>query len=159
MTEKKFFHAGIAVDNLDFAVSFFERIFGFELVQSRRIDNPYLWKLIGKQGTSAEVRMMAIDSDTFLEILEWTKPDTSHQPEYHRDLDITDVGAQHLCIYSEDAESLFQRLGAEPSVEFISAEVTEIASGPNKDAKVFFVKVFGFLFLEIFQKAPASSES
>jgi hypothetical protein len=97
--------------------------------------------------------MMAIDSDTFLELLEWSNPDTLDRLE-RSELEITDVGAQHLCLYSEDARYLYQRLMAEPSVEFVSAEVTEVAAGPNKGANVFFVKVFGFLFLEIFQKAP-----
>jgi hypothetical protein len=66
--------------------------------------------------------------------------------------DLTSVGVQHLCLYVDNASLLFDNLKNCSQVRMISKCVTEVPIGPNKGARVFFVQVFGFLFLEIFQK-------
>ena len=150
--EKRLFHVGISVPDIDIAVSFFERIFNFKLVQNRRIEGPYLWSLVGESNVTAEVRMLQMDSDTFLEILCWTNSDFSQSLSHLQNTRITSVGAQHICVYSNNATQTFEQLKVEVGVEFISDQVTEVLSGPNLGAKVFFVRLFGFLFLEVFQR-------
>ena len=152
MTVRKFFHAGIAVQDIDLAVDFFVRIFGFELTQNRIIEGQYLSDLIGEKGVSAQVRMLQMDDEVFLELLKWSNTNKVMEANKTARIELTEVGAQHICLYTEDAHRTYEALKAEDSVEFISSQVAEVTAGPNSGAKVFFVRVFDFLFLEVFQK-------
>ena len=152
MTVRKFFHAGIAVQDIDLAVDFFVRIFGFELTQNRIIEGQYLHDLIGEKGLTAQVRMLQMDDEVYLELLKWSNSNKVMGPNKARRTELTEVGAQHICLYTDDAHRTFEAMKAEDSVEFISSQVTEVTAGPNSGAKVFFVRVFEFLFLEVFQK-------
>ena len=154
MNAKKLFHFGIAVKDVDSSAEFFARVFGFPTIQEREITSDYLWRLVGEPGVSARVKMLEIDSDCYLELLTWSGPDglASSSQAQSTQLGITQLGAQHICLYTEDAKETYSLLKAEQEVEFISTEITTVEAGPNKGARVFFVRVYGFLFLEIFQK-------
>ena len=154
MNEKKLFHFGIAVKDVDSSAEFFERVFGFRTVQEREITSEYLWRLVGQPGVSARVKMLEIEPDCYLELLEWSGQDvfTSSSQEQLGDLAITQLSAQHICLYTDDVQETHSLLEAEKEVEFVSTEITTVDTGPNKGARVFFVRIYGFLFLEIFQK-------
>ncbi len=150
MTEFRLFHLGIAVSDLDIATEFFERVFGFELISSRVASHGYLGKLVGSPGITAKINMLRIDENNLLEILEWA-PISSGGPRQSFRVKINEYAAQHLCLYTNDAELVFSKLKSE-EVEFISDAPIVVEDGPNKGAKVFFVKAFGFLYIEIFQR-------
>jgi catechol 2,3-dioxygenase-like lactoylglutathione lyase family enzyme len=152
MKEPRLFHVGIAVDDIEIATSFFQRVFNFELVQSRTVSHSYLGELVGSPEIQAKINMLTIDDHNLMEILEWSSPHF-HSPESVDGRRIYESRAQHLCLYTNDAEVVFSKLKLE-EVEFISETPVTIELGPNKGAKVFFIKVFGFLYIEIFQKPP-----
>jgi catechol 2,3-dioxygenase-like lactoylglutathione lyase family enzyme len=152
MSTKKLFHVGIAVKDVDSSAEFFERVFGFRTVQEREITSDYIWRLVGQQGVSARVRMLEIEPDCYLELLTWSGPGQLSSTTQVGELGITQFSAQHICLYTDDAKETYSLLEVEKDVEFVSTEITTVESGPNKGARVFFVKVYGFLFLEVFQK-------
>jgi catechol 2,3-dioxygenase-like lactoylglutathione lyase family enzyme len=152
MKNSSLFHVGIAVPDIEIATKFFQRVFNFELVLSRTVSHDYLGRLVGHKGISAKINMLRIDENNLLEILEWSPVHSDHaQDEY--EARIFDRGAQHLCFYTDDADLIYANLLLE-NVVFLSDAPITVEDGPNIDAKVFFIKVFGFLFIEIFQKPP-----
>lgn len=152
MSEQRFFHYGISVPNVDVTCDFFERVFGFKILQKRTIKHPYIYRLIGRQDVRAEVAMIEIDSTSLLEVLAWNSDTQSVDDSLPNHVQLTDIGAQHICFFSDEIDILYTRILLEPEVEIVSDGVVEVEDGPNKGAKVFFVRLFGLLFLEIFQK-------
>lgn len=152
MSESTLFHVGISVPDIETATSFFQRVFNFELVISRTASHDYLGQLVGRKGISARINMLRIDKNNLLEILEWV-PITSDHNQDSFETRVFDRGAQHLCFYTENAALTYSTLARE-EVVFLSNAPIIVEEGPNRGAKVFFVKVFGFLFIEIFQKPP-----
>ena len=152
MKKSTLFHVGIAVPDIDVATLFFQRVFKFELVVSRTASHDYLGQLVGHKGISARINMLRIDENNFLEILEWVPIHSDHDQDSYG-VRIFDRGAQHLCFYTENADLTYSTLMSE-DVVFLSNAPIIVEDGPNQGAKVFFVKVFGFLFIEIFQRPP-----
>ena len=153
MRESTLFHVGIAVPDIELATSFFQIVFKFELVISRTASHDYLGKLVGHKGISARINMLRIDENNLLEILEWAPILSDHNQDSF-ETRIFDRGAQHLCFYTENAALTYSTLTQE-DVVFLSNAPIIVVDGPNQGAKVFFVKVFGFLFIEIFQRPPS----
>lgn len=156
MKVNRFFHYGVVVPNLDNAVVFFEEIFGIKQVQLRKIEDEYLALLVGSKKTSARIAMLELGENAFLEILEWKSEENSDLFEQQRSREqetLTDIGTQHLCLFVDDAAEIFEVLSGNLFSEMISPHPIEIPFGPNKGALVFFVKIFGVLYLEIFQKS------
>ena len=155
MGNSSLFHVGIAVPDIEIATSFFERVFNFELILSRTASHEYLGRLVGHQGVSAKINMLKIDKNSLLEILEWV-PIHSELDRASYETRIFDKSAQHICFYIDDADLIYSTLINE-DVVFLSDSPVTVQDGPNKGAKVFFVKVFGFLFIEMFPRPPGIS--
>ena len=144
-----FYHYGIAVKDLGTITDFFVEFLGLSLVASREIRAPYIQNLVGSSDVWAEVNMLALDSSSYLEILRWHEGSKSEESVQGT---ITSFGAQHLCLYVPDLDSLFQEIKQLPIVEIISSGVTTVSEGPNVGAKVAFILVDQCLYIELFQK-------
>lgn len=152
ISKSVFFHHGISVSDVDIVCDFFERVFGLKTIQKREIEHPYINSLVGGANLSAKVAMIQIDSTSFLEVLSWQGRKQSQGLKHFESQNVYDIGAQHLCFFSEDIEKLYSVISLETEVELISDGIVKVQAGPNIGARVFFVRIFGFLFLEIFQK-------
>jgi catechol 2,3-dioxygenase-like lactoylglutathione lyase family enzyme len=144
-----FFHYGIAVRNLEDVTSFFVNALGLQVVASREIRADYINKLVNSEGTWAEVVLLDLGKTGYLELLRW------HDKEYVADSlqrSITSVGAQHLCLFVYDIETIVESFYSYPIIEMVSQGITTVTEGPNKGAKVAFVQVDNILFLELFQR-------
>jgi len=144
-----FFHYGIAVRNLEDVTSFFVNALGLQVVASREIRADYINKLVNSEGTWAEVVLLDLGKTGYLELLRW------HDKEYVADSlqrSITSVGAQHLCLFVNDIETIVESFYSYPIIEMVSQGITTVTEGPNKGAKVAFVQVDNILFLELFQR-------
>jgi len=150
MMSANFNHFGIAVSDINKSTHFFERVFVFEIIQSRKVSHEYLGRLVGCTKVEAAINMLRIDENSLLEIIQWST-DGLRSTIPLNDLAIYDVGAQHLCLNTSDANVLYSLLTQE-EVTFLSDGPIEVLHGPNEGAKVFFVRVFGNLFIEIFEK-------
>ena len=153
MTNQIFFHVGIAVSDIESVTDFFKRLFGFQLVQTRTINHAYLGELVNNPGIKAQVNMLEMDKGHYFEILKWEFDDSQKENAGKSNLQIFDLGAQHLCLYTLNAQETYEKLKLEKEIEFISNAPIKVESGPNLGSKVFFVRAFGFLFLEIFERS------
>jgi lactoylglutathione lyase len=144
-----FFHYGLAVKNLDSVNSFFVDYLGLKLVAQREIRATYIEDLVNSTGVWAEVRMFEIEANSYLELLQWHGLNEEKESEQGS---IISSGAQHLCIYVKDVDSMFSELSQLPNVDIISRKVTLVTDGPNTGAKILFVRVDNVLYIELFQK-------
>jgi catechol 2,3-dioxygenase-like lactoylglutathione lyase family enzyme len=144
-----FYHYGIAVNDLEKITDFFVEHLGLSLIANREIRAPYIQNLVGASDVWAEVNMLELDSSSYLEILRWHEGSKSEESIQGT---ITSTGAQHLCLYVPDLESLFQVIKQLPIVKIISSGVTIVSEGPNVGAKVAFILVDQSLYIELFQK-------
>jgi catechol 2,3-dioxygenase-like lactoylglutathione lyase family enzyme len=147
-----FFHYGVVVDDVTETSRFLEQYLGFKLVQERVIEHPYISKLIGKDGVSADVALLQIDENSFIELLKWHLPETDKISKARFTLDLFEFGAQHLCVFTNEIEILYRKIVPHKLVRQISNGIVTVEAGPNVGARVFFVKLFDCLFLEVFQK-------
>ena len=152
ITKSVFFHHGISVPDVDIVCDFFERVFDLKTIQKRKIEHPYINSLVRGTNLSADVAMIQIDSTSYLEVLSWQGRKQSGSLIPFKSQNLYDIGAQHLCFFSEDIEKLYSKIRLESQVELISDGIVRVQAGPNLGAKVFFVRIFEFLFLEVFQK-------
>ena len=126
-----------------------------EVSQRRAINDIYLSNLVGARDAQAEVVMIKIGEGALLELLEWDReipPNVTNHGSQNFGQSLIIPGTQHLCIYVDDALSFYNLFKTTNGVTLVSESLIEIPIGPNKGAKVFFVRVFDVLFIEIFQK-------
>jgi hypothetical protein len=150
-----FFHYGVSVRNLDRVSKFFSDQLGLNLVSTREIHAQYIESLVGEPSVWAEVRMFDFGDSTFLELLQWHGVSQDNES---RQGSITSIGAQHLCLYVNDADSLFALAQEVEIVEVVSKQVTLVTQGPNSGAKVFFILVDKVLYIELFQRPHFGSK-
>ena len=152
MSGQIFFHYGVVVADIAEASNFLQNFLGFNLIQDRVIEHPYISELIGQNDISAEVALLQIDQGSFIELLKWHTSAVDEIVETKAGPKLYEFGAQHMCIFTEDIEALYSNLIGQKSVEQVSHGIVSVEVGPNVGARVFFVKLFGCLFLEVFQK-------
>lgn len=153
MSAQIFFHYGVVVADIAEASNFLQNFLGFKLIQERVIEHPYISELIGQADISAEVALLQIDQGSFIELLKWHTSAVGEIIETKSSPKLYEFGAQHICIFTEDIEVLYSNLIGQKSVEQVSSGIVSVEVGPNVGARVFFVKLFDCLFLEVFQKA------
>jgi len=98
-------HVAIGVDNLDLAVSFYQRAFGFEVVQTSNFkDNKLVDAAIGL--TNAEARMAMLKApNAYVEIWEYAHP----LPEDRRSRPC-DLGYPHFALQVTEIDDEYDRL-------------------------------------------------
>ena len=122
---RAFDHVGLAVPNLDEAVSFFVDAFGFDVViTAGPYDNfGYTWPGDAgpERGTLRQANLVLGDSFN-LELLEYTDrtveiPNRAPRP--------ADPGGWHLCLHVDDIDSASAELAARPDTDAISEVISE----------------------------------
>lgn len=147
-SEYSFFHHGVAVDNIDKYLKTLKSIFPSAIVTKRHVDNAYMENLVGVHGVEVSIAMMEFFPGHYLELLQWNQSFDSKDT----DINLTTPGVSHLSLYSENAERFYDRIKSIEGIKLIGKNVTKIPVGPNTGAKVFFVQVHDYLYLEIFER-------
>jgi catechol 2,3-dioxygenase-like lactoylglutathione lyase family enzyme len=112
---KRVAHIGVAVEDLDRAVEFYEAFLQAkpfsEYANERK---PFIDELVGYEATMREVWFEL--GDTFLELLQYIEPAPGRtSPETYN------VGHMHLCLEVEDVDAEYKRLrDADLGIEFRS---------------------------------------
>ncbi len=104
-----FAHPGIVVPNLEKAIDFYQRMFGFELLgrESWEKPSPDYDQGIGLKGSAAKGCMLK-GHNCYLELFEYSSPEqTKEQPE---NFGAHDLGIRHIAFYVDDARAEYQRL-------------------------------------------------
>ena len=115
----------------------------------RNVNHEDIGKLVGVDNVEADICMFETQNGEFIEILKWSKTSDFKLNT------ITDFSVTHLCMYVDDIESIWDRALNSDYCEILSKEIIRVPIGPNQGSQVFFVKVNGELYLELFQRNQA----
>lgn len=113
-------HIGIAVEDVDKAAAFYERVFGIgpfhiEDYEMGEVADYYL--VDGQPAKPSFRAALAFYDNLFIEIVQVTKGETTHT----RFLKRHGEGLQHLCFLVEDTQAVLEKLkveGIEPVIDY-----------------------------------------
>jgi glyoxylase I family protein len=142
-------HVGATVADLDAASAFWEGLLERPARFRGLLSRPYLGESVGYPGVSIEIAIFDLPGGVALELLDYrldgraTVPGETKHP-----------GNVHLCLDVADADDVWRRaveLGARPQRE---AGPVEIDAGPNRGARVAYLRVHDGVSVEVFQRPP-----
>lgn len=104
-----FAHPAIVVADLDRARDFYEKMFGFTVVDHEgwSVDNELYNQAVGLDGSAAQGYILA-GQNCFLELWQFSEPEATG-PGPHK-LGANEPGIRHLCFYTDDIWGDFERL-------------------------------------------------
>lgn len=103
-----FAHPGIVVPDLEAAVTFYSKMFGFEVISNEGwADSPEADRAIGATGSACKGHMMR-GHNCFLELWQYGSP--AQAGEYPEKLGPQDFGIRHLAFYVDDCCKEYERL-------------------------------------------------
>jgi len=149
----KFFHFGVSVTDLDIATNVLVEEFGLKVHSRRKIEHEYIGSLVGVSGAKCEIVMIDAGNDTFIELLDWDIPQGLNLSGDESIKNLTSSNSSHICLYVDDIERTLENVKGSNTSSLIGSGITTVPIGPNIGARVFFVKSFDGIFIELFQKA------
>lgn len=140
-------HTGITVRDLDAAVALFSDVFGFEVISRAPRDPDIISRVIGVPGAKVEIAYMRNGSGGTVELLAYSGPDDlqAFTPR------ACDLGSLHLGFNVADIDAALAR--AEKHGVRPMGEVVIIDAGPNKGARIAYLRNAEGLVLELIQAA------
>lgn len=139
-------HVGMSVATLDAALAFWEPFLGVPARWRTLLDRPYLGRHVGYPGLSIKAAFIDLPGGNTLELLDYQFPGKTPNPE-----ETANPGNVHLCLTVEDAATAWRRAvdcGARPVVP---EGPIEVDGGPNKGAKVAYLRIHDGITLELYQ--------
>ena len=139
-------HVGASVSDLGAALAFWEPFLGVSARFRGRLDRAYLGESVGYPGLAIEAGLIDLPGGGLLELLDYDldgREQTSDETKH--------PGNVHLCLSVADVDAAWERaveLGARP----VRREgPVEIDAGPNRGARVAYLRVHDGISLELFQ--------
>lgn len=140
-------HVGVTVASLEQALAFWEKFLGKPARWSTILDRPYLGRIVGYPGVSIKAAFVDLPDGVVIELLDYhqikervANPEATANP-----------GNLHLCLRVEDATASWAHAlscGARP----VNPEgPVEVDDGPNKGAKVAYLRIHDGVTLEVFE--------
>jgi catechol 2,3-dioxygenase-like lactoylglutathione lyase family enzyme len=138
-------HMGMVVGDLGWTVPFFEKIFGFEHIDTspRNVKNQSY--ITGVEGAEATIAYMQ-SPGLLLEIVQYSNPPgrIHHRPE------MVEVGHFHICLLVDNVdEAITACKGYDDRIEFLSPAPMEVNAGPNKGNKVIVMRMPDGVMVEL----------
>ena len=145
-------HVGCSVADLDAALEFWERFLAVEARFRGRLERAYLGESVGHPGVVIEAALIDLPGGGLLELLDYQLDGREQTPD-----DTMHPGNVHLCLAVADVEAAWERavaLGARP---VRPAGPVEVDAGPNRGARVAYLRVHDGISLELFQVPRAAA--
>ncbi|HWV86603.1 MAG TPA: VOC family protein [Capillimicrobium sp.] len=139
-------HVGATVADMDAALAFWEPFLDRPARFRGVLSRPYLGQSVGHPGVAIDAAIVDLPGGGVLELLDYHL-DGREQ----RDDDTKHPGNVHLCLDVADAAAAFDRavsLGARP---VNPGGPVEVDSGPNRGARVAYLRVHDGVSVELFQ--------
>ena len=144
-------HFGISVNNLDEWVDFFCEFLNLRCTQRRRISDKYVSSLVAEDDASAEIALLETQDGDYIELVQWMHRGKTIFPQLDK-ANVVGLGQAHLCLNVRNIEKVIETALLSDMARLISKEITVVTSGPNVGAKVAFLEVGTFLYLELFER-------
>jgi catechol 2,3-dioxygenase-like lactoylglutathione lyase family enzyme len=146
-------HIGVSVSVLDDALRFWEAFLERAATWRTILNRPYLAEIIGIPGVRIDGAFIDLPGGVILELLEYQNAE--QQPNSSS---TAIPGNVHICLAVENADAAWRRAiecGATPVRREGPVEVDD---GPNKGARVAYLRIHDGVTLEVYQGAPAIAE-
>lgn len=140
-------HVGVTVADLDAAIAFWERLLERPTRFRGVLERPYLGESVGYPGVSIEAAFFDLPGGVALELLDYRLEGREPTPD-----ETKHPGNVHLCLDVTDADDVWHRaveLGARP---VRAAGPVEVDAGPNRGARVAYLRVHDGISVEVFQR-------
>lgn len=111
MGKSSFVHVGLTVSNLERAVDFYQKYFGFEVVLSGQFpdgffdEKPTLYRLA--EGAGSKIAILQSPDGAQLELFEFLEQTSFRPAEWNT------PGYHHICIRVEDVNETYRRMKAD----------------------------------------------
>lgn len=150
-TATRVHHVGMSVASLDAALAFWEPFLGVKARWRTLLERPYLGRHVGYPGVKIDAAFVDLPGGGILELLDYHVADKKPGSEW-----TANPGNVHICLYVENTQATWERavaLGARPVVP---EGPVEVDAGPNKGARVAYLRIHDGITLELYQPAPKS---
>jgi catechol 2,3-dioxygenase-like lactoylglutathione lyase family enzyme len=144
-------HVGMSVASLDDALAFWEAFLGVPARWRTTLDRPYLGRHVGIPGVSIDAAFIELPGGAMLELLAYRIADRAANPDF-----TANPGNVHLCLAVDDAATAWQHAVACGAKPVVREGPVEVDAGPNRGARVAYLRVHDGITLELFQR-PARS--
>lgn len=150
-TVKKTVHMGMVVGDLDWTVTFFQNMFGFELLDRSARDVRNQSYVTGVSGAQVTIAYMQ-SNGLLLEIAQYSNPPGLN----HFRPEMAEVGHFHICLLVDDIDAAVKSCSQyDARIEFLSSAPLEVDNGPNKGNKIIVMRMPDGVMLE-FISTPGS---
>jgi catechol 2,3-dioxygenase-like lactoylglutathione lyase family enzyme len=141
---------GASVADVGAALAFWEPFLGAPARFRGLLTRPYLGESVGYPGVQIEAALLDLPGGGLLELLEYRLDGREQTPD-----ETKHPGNVHVCLRVGDADAAWSRaveLGARPVRD---AGPVDVDAGPNRGARVAYLRVHDGISLELFQ-VPAA---
>jgi catechol 2,3-dioxygenase-like lactoylglutathione lyase family enzyme len=137
----------MSVADLDVALAFWEAFLGIGARWRTVLDRPYISRHVGYEGLSIDAAFLDLPGGTVLELLDYRVEDKRQNPEA-----TANPGNVHLCLEVEDARDAWERAVAAGARPLVPEGPVVADGGPNKGARVAYLRIHDGITLELFQR-------
>jgi catechol 2,3-dioxygenase-like lactoylglutathione lyase family enzyme len=138
-------HMGMVVGELSWTVPFFEKVFGFKLIDQSPRDVKNQSFITGVEGAQANIAYMQ-SPGLLLEIVQYTNPSglNHYRPE------MVEVGHFHICLLVDDISAAIKACKRyDARIDFLSPAPMEVDKGPNAGNKVIVMRLPDGVMIEL----------
>jgi len=138
-------HLGMVVGDLSWTVPFFEKTFGFELIDQSPRDIKNQSFITGIEGADATIAYMQ-SPGLLLEIAQYKNPPSlnHHRPE------MAEVGHFHICLLVDNVTAAIAACTSyDERISFLSSSPMQVDKGPNKGNKVIVMRLPDGVMVEL----------
>jgi catechol 2,3-dioxygenase-like lactoylglutathione lyase family enzyme len=139
-------HSGISVGDLDTALAFWEQFLGTKARFRGRLDRPYLARSVGYPGVAIEAALIDLPDGRMVELLDYQVEGRERQPD-----DSFHPGHTHTCLAVSDCDEAWRRAVGAGAIPRSPEGPVEVDSGPNKGARVCYLRLPDGNSLELYQ--------
>lgn len=139
-------HSGISVADIDLAQDFWERFLDTKARFRGRLGRPYLGKSVGYDDVQIEAALIDLPDGRMIELLDYQVDGKGRQPE-----DSFHPGHTHVCLDVSDCDEAWRRAVGAGAVPRNPDGPVEVDAGPNRGARVAYLRLPDGNSLELFQ--------
>ena len=153
LTDHGVHHVGMSVEDIDSALEFWRRFLGVEPRWRTVLERPYVGRHVGYPGVQIEAAFLELPGGVILELLAYDVDSREENPEA-----TANPGNVHLCLSVVDVRAAWDRAVAAGAQPVVPDGPVLVDGGPNKGARVSYVRIHDGITLELFESPKTSPQ-